>query len=187
MNKLEKEPYLLYLFDDARAARQALLEVPVIHAARDSGELICTKTLTFGHYRSQEGRIEAIIAGWELTPELFETAKAAFRRHGGTPRNDGELSPTATTKGPAHPPVRTSVWQKLFGGDSASPKVRRVKKFTRPNLLGMPCTYHIYRAPDARTAKEFLLKNPVSQPMFYIVVETPEGSWGRDKDGIYEE
>ncbi|QDU39331.1 hypothetical protein Mal4_36720 [Maioricimonas rarisocia] len=186
-NKTEKEPYLLYTFDSRQAARQALLEVPGIHIAHDSGQLICTRTLTFGFYESEDGRIEAIVAGWELTPELFETAKRAFRRHGGSPRNDGELSPAAATKGPAKPPARTSLLQKLFGGDSASPKVRRVKKFTRPNVLGMPCTYHVYCAPDARTAKEFLLKTPVSRPMFYLVVETPEGNWGRDKDGIYQE
>ncbi|MBF9015864.1 MULTISPECIES: hypothetical protein [unclassified Oceanispirochaeta] len=47
--------------------------------------------------------------------------------------------------------------------------------------------YQIYNGPDEKTAKSFLEGMPVDQDYYYIVVETPEGNFGRDKNGIYSE
>lgn len=47
--------------------------------------------------------------------------------------------------------------------------------------------YEVYQAADAESAKEFLQTKTVSEPNYYIVVETPEGSWGIDKEGLYLE
>ena len=33
----------------------------------------------------------------------------------------------------------------------------------------------------------FLRENSVDKPHYYLVVHTPEGVFGRDKDGIYEQ
>jgi hypothetical protein len=48
-------------------------------------------------------------------------------------------------------------------------------------------TYRIHRAPEAQSAKLFLEINPVNEKFYYIVVETPEGNYARDIDGIYKE
>jgi len=45
----------------------------------------------------------------------------------------------------------------------------------------------IYKAPTKVDAMAFLSKITVDQPSYFVVVETPEGNYGRDKDGIYQE
>jgi hypothetical protein len=48
-------------------------------------------------------------------------------------------------------------------------------------------TFEVYQAPDAESAKEFLLTKTVVEPQYYIAVDTPDGSWGMDKIGLYLE
>jgi hypothetical protein len=45
----------------------------------------------------------------------------------------------------------------------------------------------MHTGPDAASAKAFLKRSPVTTPLQYVIVETPEGSYGRDIDGIYRE
>jgi hypothetical protein len=88
-----KEPFLRYAFPSEQAARSALLGLPCIHEAADTRKLICTEILTFGYYPVENGRVEAMVAGRRLTPDLFEQARDIFRGHGGTPQADGEFAP----------------------------------------------------------------------------------------------
>jgi hypothetical protein len=46
-------------------------------------------------------------------------------------------------------------------------------------------TYEIYRAPNREQALAFLKSKVVNKQMYYIEVETPEGTFGRDLNGIY--
>ncbi len=178
--KPQKEPYLLYSFPSENAARDALLELPCIHIAKDTNKLICTVALTYGYYDSGNGSFEAIVAGMDLHTELFETSRNSFRKHGGKPCGEGELAPAPTAN------ITTA---SLPAAEKPPPKskVKFVKKYTQPNRLGTTCTYEIYRASDAESAKEFLQSKPAPKPLYYLVVETPHGTYGRDKDGIYKE
>jgi hypothetical protein len=45
----------------------------------------------------------------------------------------------------------------------------------------------VYKAPSKVEAMAFLSKQAIDRPSFFIVVETPQGNFGRDKDGIYQE
>ncbi len=49
--------------------------------------------------------------------------------------------------------------------------------------------YEIYRAKDKRAAMRFLARVPQAdiEPRYYVVVETPEGEFGKDIDGIYQD
>jgi hypothetical protein len=47
--------------------------------------------------------------------------------------------------------------------------------------------YHIYKAPDAAAALAFLQDNPINQASVYLVVETPEGNYCRDRKGVFKE
>jgi len=49
--------------------------------------------------------------------------------------------------------------------------------------------YEIYRAKDKRAAMRFLTRVPRAdiEPQYYVVVETPEGEFGKDIDGIYQD
>lgn len=46
-------------------------------------------------------------------------------------------------------------------------------------------TYEVYRAPSAALAKEFLSRKRPPGPDVHIIVETPEGNWCIDSEGIY--
>jgi len=48
-------------------------------------------------------------------------------------------------------------------------------------------TYEIYTARTARRAREFLNGKTVTANLHYIVVETPEGTWGKSVEGLFRE
>jgi len=169
---LRKDPFILFEFDKEEDARDALLELPCIHVASDSKKLICTEALYFGCYQVENSsQFEAIVCGDDLTFELWEQAKESFTKHGGRRRND--LEPTKRSSAP----------------DSGQAKADEVE-FIRQDVVGSganAATYRTYRGPNAESAREFLKKNPVTQQFLYLVVETPEGNYGRDVKGIYKE
>ena len=57
----------------------------------------------------------------------------------------------------------------------------------RQEKMGKTFVYRIYQAPDAASAKAYLEQNPVHQQLYYVIVETPEGNYCRDIDGMYKE
>jgi hypothetical protein len=44
-----------------------------------------------------------------------------------------------------------------------------------------------HRGPNRDAALSFLKANSVGKPFYYLLVHTPEGVFGRDKDGIFEQ
>lgn len=80
-----------------------------------------------------------------------------------------------------------SIIKKLLGkkgNESMFQKQRPQYLNTRQTPSGI---YEDYSASDAESAKEFLLTKTVDKPKYYIKVETPEGNWGMDKEGLYLE
>jgi len=168
-----KDPYVMYLFDAEKDAREALLELPCIHEGED-GKLICTEPLVFGYYRQSNGLIEAVICGSELTHDLWEQAKSSFEKHGGRRKNDLEPENRAT---PASAGATVSRDDVVF-----------VREERKPTKLGSGiATYRIHRGPNEASARAFLEEHPITTNFFYMVVETPEGNFGRDLQGIYTE
>jgi hypothetical protein len=168
----KKDPFVLYTFDTEAAARQALLALPCIHVAADTGKLLCTETLIFGCYPTDRGDYEAIVCGDDLTHELWEQAKASFARHGGRPKGPGELEPEKRVAAPQK--------QVVLG------KVSFVRE-DRQQEHGAIMVYKVHKGPNAASAKAFLEAHPVTQKLHYFVVETPEGNYCRDIEGIYKE
>ena len=168
----KSDPFLLYVFDKESDAKEALLDLDCIQVAQDTGKLICTETLFFGYYRRDDGKYEAILAGDDLTHEVWKDAKNTFTKHGGKRKYD--LEPESATT----PTPRTEV--------PAPGKVLFFKE-DRTVRMGQVMLYRIYRGPDAASAKAFLRENPVTRPFYYIVVETPDGNYVRDIEGIYKE
>lgn len=165
------DPFVMYIFDNGADAHDALLELDCIHVAEDTGNLICTETLIFGYYATEDGRYEAFMCGEELTPDLWVKTKKSFEKHGGHRKN--ELEPEEKVISESKKIQTTS-------------EVVFVKEYSEERM-GFTYTYHIYKAPDEASAKAFLQENPVNRVHYYVIVETPEGNWGRDIDGIYKE
>lgn len=161
------EPFIMYNFDKEGDARDALLNLPCIHVAEDSDKLICTEPLYFGYYHVPEtGKYEAVLMGNDLSYKLWKKAKISFSDYGGTLKNYEE------------PEKSTSHLSKTANPEEIV--------FVREDKQGIN-TYVIYKGPDAVSAKVFLQTKPVTQRLYYIIVETPEGNYGRDISGMYKE
>jgi hypothetical protein len=173
-------PYLVYVFDKEADARRAMLDIGCFHQAADTGNLICTEVLTYGCYAAPDGTWEAEILGKDLSHDLWTAAKESFRKHGGHLKYDAgalksESEPERSETESRSDQSRTS--QVTF--------VREVKQTSQVN--GQEMTYRIHTGPDAEAAKDFLKDHPVTKKMYYILVETPDGTYGRDVDGIYQQ
>jgi len=48
-------------------------------------------------------------------------------------------------------------------------------------------TFLTYKGPSKADAMAFLSEQGITQPSYYVVVETPEGNYGKDIQGIYKE
>ena len=48
-------------------------------------------------------------------------------------------------------------------------------------------TWRVYKASSKAVALSFLSKLKINRPSYYIVVETPEGNFGKDINGNYQE
>lgn len=163
-----KPPFSLYVFKSAQDAKEALLELPFIHIASDSGNLICSKVLIYGFYKVEENNYEAIICGKDLTYDEFIQTENAFKKHGGTKRNN--LEPDKNKKSNPNPTTNKQ---------ETSVKFR--EKFNKGQY-----TYECYDAQTSQDALEFLKTKTVNERLYYICVYTPEGDYGRDIEGIYQ-
>ncbi len=166
-------PFTLFTFPSAEAAEKAMLALPFIHKAEDSGKLICDRQMTFGYYEilrkgTRTGRYEALVTGSDLTQEEFSLAETAFSEHHGRckTRNAPSSSAAAPAAGGNAALVRYS--ETIRGNDGVS-------------------TYEVYSGPDKASALAFLDGKTVTRRFYYLVVDTPEGSYGRDFVGLYRE
>ena len=173
MPEKHKHPFTLFKFTSESNAEQAFLELPYIHKAKDTNNLICRKLLIFGYYKTKEGIYEAILCGKDLTLDEFNKAENAFKKHGGILKNNLKPSNLAENK-----QKKEENMNKVGNSDNV--------KFNKKYQEG-PFTYECYLAKNKADAMAFLNKKTVEKSLYYIVVDTPEGNFGRDIYGIYEE
>ncbi len=170
-------PFVKYTFDTLEAANDALLKQPFIHRAADSGLLVCSELLRFGVYRDEipndpeYGKFNAIIAGKGFTKAMYDKmcsicTEAGATRYGGIePKNETEMKMNETAKKTAGNPKNVIFDKKDIQGNK---------------------TYFWYDAPSKTDTLAFLDTQTVIQPLHHVVVYTPEGNFGKDKDGGYE-
>ena len=164
-------PFTLFTFPSAEAAEKAMLALPFIHKAADSGKLICERRMTFGYYEilrrgAPTGQFEALVTGSDLTRDEFRLAEAAFADHEG--RCKMRCAPAAGTDAEIGNAALVRYSQTLTGSDGLS-------------------IYEVYNGPDKASAQAFLREKTVKRRYYYLVVDTPEGSFGRDAVGLYQE
>ena len=168
-----KPPFTLFTMPSKRAAEEVLLSLPFMHRAKDSGKIICDRIMTYGVYETTlngkpTGEYEVLITGFEFTLDEYNKAEEGFTKRGG--------------KCKSHEAPDASVTVDTRKGDAS--KVRY--KETVRGKDGVS-TYEVYSAPDKASATAFLKTKPVTRKLYYIVVDTPEGSFGRDINGFYQE
>jgi hypothetical protein len=87
-----------------------------------------------------------------------------------------------------------SIFGKLFGSRDQRTAVQKVtfvreekKKINDAFAPGLVTgTYRFYKAGSKDQALEFLNKQDVSQKFLYLSVDTPDGRWCKDCDGVYD-
>ena len=163
----ERPPFILYKFKSSYEAEKALLTLPIIHKASDTGKLICDRIMAFGYYLTSNGYYEALIAGSDLTLEEFRAIEYVFQMNGGTLKSHLEPSPS----------IKPTNYSSVNKSSVIFKKKYKEGKFT----------YEIYQANSRADAQAFLGDKVVTEKLYYIVVETPEGNFGRDNMGMYEE
>ena len=70
---------------------------------------------------------------------------------------------------------------------SSGEVVRFKRKHLKPGLAGGIDTFEEWTTPSTQAAKEYLNTRSISRAQYYLVVETPEGNWGKDMAGVYKE
>ncbi|UCG68115.1 MAG: hypothetical protein JSV09_09820 [Thermoplasmata archaeon] len=161
-------PFICYTYNSREAAEKGLSSLSFIKIANDTKEFISLEVLEFGCYETEQAGIwEVIIWGDGLTVELFEETQKKLVLAGGNKK--GERKP-----------------EKKLSSEQKSKKEGGKVSYLRTDKKGY-YTYKIYKAPSQSAALAFLKEHPVNQSLYYIIVETPEGNWGRDINGIYKE
>ena len=77
------EPSLIYIFDNATDARNALMGLDFIKEATDTHNLISTEIITFGYHGVENGKYLVRLRGCFLKYKIYQAAKATFTEHGG--------------------------------------------------------------------------------------------------------
>lgn len=162
-------PVVIFYYPTLEAARHAMLQLPFIHEAADTGELIATEIIEFGCYLNEAGQGEAILCGKGLTLNVWQEAKDRLAAAGGVLHREQK---------PESQPAPPKVAPALVSATAV--------KFVREDHKGMH-TYRVHTAPNKAAAMAFLQDNSVTRNYVYLIVETPEGIFGRDVNGIYEE
>lgn len=70
---------------------------------------------------------------------------------------------------------------------SAGEIVRYERTESAALSTGDMATYEIWCAPSVEAAKEYLNTRTVVEGLYYLVVESPQGRWGKDRMGVYKE
>ena len=151
------DPILMYAFKNENDAVEAMLELPYIHQAADTGRLVCTEPIYFGALLMEEDGISwlAVVGGSLITSSAWHAAKQSFEEHGGSriwarpPLVDVSRSQPPTT------PIDDQVSEEL-ASDVTKVETRQV-----PGDFGETWTYDVYRAGTKQTALAFLRRNPV--------------------------
>ncbi|MDR0698951.1 MAG: DUF805 domain-containing protein [Tannerella sp.] len=191
-----KDPFVYYTFKNENDARAALLELPFIHVAADTGKLICDKLFRYGYYAVTNneqftGEYNAFISGADFTHDMWKQTHDTFSRYNGVKKNDLEpektAATTATTLTTTAATTATTVTT-TTATTRSQPIADNAKKvtFVREDR-DATSVWVIYKAPSKSDAMDFLSQQQIVRPLYYVIVETPEGNFGRDKDGFYQE
>jgi hypothetical protein len=189
-----KFPFIFYDMREKTDAMSAMLSLQPFKIASDSGKLISTEVLQFGVYpHVVNGKTVSwgfFLAGDRITLTLYDAAIASCKKYNGTdPRVSDPPKGTAAASGSSSKPVLASVtfdWEEKVDMLKQM-KARGIEIAGAGALPAQVATKRHHKAPNKDTALAFLKANSVDRPYYYLIVHTPEGVFGRDKDGIFEQ
>lgn len=172
---------LIYSFSDISIATSVMKDLPFIHLINETSEFTSDIVLNFGVYKNKYGTYEVLLSGYDLDIQTWENARQVFLEYKGTKIRESPPKNSSST------PKSKESGDVVF----IQERVDRTTNYAMGLYDGpervIESTYRIYRGTNAKTAQEFLSEHPVQKQGFYTIVETPEGNYGRDINGIYQE
>jgi HEAT repeat protein len=187
-------PFIFYEMREKDDAMGAMLSLSPLKVAADSGKVICTDVLDFGIYPNfVKGQIRSwgfFLAGRRITPQLYEAAIASCKKHNGTnARVSDSPNPAFAVSMPPAGAASVTFDREERVDILEEMRARNIEFVGLQSSASRPsiATKRFYRATSRDVALGFLKANVVDVPFYYLVVRTPDGIFGRDKDGIYEQ
>jgi hypothetical protein len=165
--------YVAYLFPAMQDAQNALLQLSFITAGT-GGQLKCSRNIELGVYPHQ-GKFVAFVGGTELHYALWREASAVLP----------EIAEAQYFRVSEAPEVMLEIPDIEQLLRDANLKVEHVEN--REGEGKDYSQYYVYRSPDKQNALEFLKRANVTEAGVHVIVQTPEGTWGKDENGIYQE
>lgn len=152
-------------------------------------------------HTSSEVRESAARLLWKCDDASVESVIVALSNTGMVPSgvDATRAKDAARLVGEQCPAERRAFYQSLvrerFGPETAGLGKRdawagvsfKGKRVVERTQGGAACTYEEYSAASKEEAIAFLENQDVQERLRYLVVETPDGSWGKDCSGIYRE
>jgi UDP-N-acetylglucosamine transferase subunit ALG13 len=189
-------PFIFYDMREKKDAMDAMLSLPPFKIASDSGKLISTDVLQFGVYpHLANGKVTSwgfFIAGEQITLALFDAAVASCKKYNGTnprvgdpPKSLAKASPNTLKSGASS--ATFDFEEKVDMLKQMKARGITISHAGGGNVPSQIATKRHFKAPNKDAALAFLKQNPVDKPFYYLVIHTPEGVFGRDKDGIFEQ
>jgi hypothetical protein len=202
-----KFPVIVYDMRKKKDTMDAMLSLPPVKTASDSGNLISTEILHFGVFPYvvdayapvKETVWRFFLAGEPITLALYDAAIASCQKYNGKPY-DGHYDINARHR-VSDPPKETLTVAST--SEMPNPSAVSFDREEKVDMLEqargrgvlvpgvdaerpMIAIKRHYKAPAKDDALAFLKANPVDKPLYSLIVHTPEGDFGRDKDGIFQ-
>ena len=169
----ERFKYVAYRFPTRQTAREALTTLSYINESK-GGDLTCLHQILFGFYPHKD-KFVVFVGGKDLTYALWREASAVLPEMG-----QAEYFRVSTAPGVD---VEVPNLEQLLADEAL-----HVEHVEDRDGEGDDYTkYYVYKAQDKTSAMTFLQRAEIQTDGAHVVVQTPEGTWGKDVNGIYEE
>lgn len=165
--------YVAYRYNTAEEARQALLQLSYV-SERVGGDLVCRHDIYFGFGPHQE-KFVTFVGGEKLNYALWREASAVLPEFPGAEYFRVSTAPDVNVEIPN------------LDSLLADSKLQIEHVENREGEGTDYSNYYIYRTLAKDNAMEFLKHASVQEAGVHVVVLTPDGVFGKDENGIYEE
>lgn len=165
--------HVAFRFSEPGPARAALMRLSFIEELTTGGRLTSPLPIHFGMYEEDEPFV-VFVGGLGLANGHWREAMAQFSQDESSKQYRVSSPPPYSVKLPDL-------------GDVNGPGALVKLVHESDGEVGDFAHYWLFQAPSKAAAMAFLRKTTVTAAGEYVIVQTPEGHWGRDARGIYRE
>lgn len=162
-------PFVCYTFKSQTEAKQALESLSYFQKVADLEYPIALEVMSYGYFEVEGRKWEVIFWSGELTRTMINEARRSFKSLGGAEKD-----------------VRYPVTTKKKKTKALNDEVELGSFIPRGYIKKGIHTYNILSASDKETALHVLKLEKIKDDFIHCLIETSEGCFAKDKDGIYD-